>query len=58
MALVRAGLNEIVLPDTLLLLTAQDISIALSGEQNLDVKEVITSGLHPLKTVLRMTYHE
>ena len=46
MMLVRKGFEEIVLPDTLLLLTAQEICLALSGNQDIDIQEVQFNALH------------
>jgi hypothetical protein len=40
MKYVREGLNEIVQPSSLLMLSAQDIALALSGNCDLDVSEV------------------
>ncbi len=43
MKYVREGLNEIVPPSTLLMLSAKDIALALSGNCELDVSEVFHS---------------
>ncbi len=43
MKYLREGLNEIVQPSSLLMLSAQDIALALSGNCDLDVSEVFPS---------------
>ena len=40
MKYLREGLNEIVQPSSLLMLSAEDIALALSGSCDLDVSEV------------------